>query len=149
MAPGVYTTTLNVIDDSGAFSSKAVSIIVTDPNVINTVSLLENAAPVAVITAASMPSSVSDVAFDAYSSSDADGVISSYSWNFGDGGIASGDYAEHKYPVVGDYKVVLTVVDDAGASSQDSMIVSIVEPQAANIPPVAVISASLEQHLVH
>ena len=44
---------------------------------------------------------------------------------------------------------MLTVIDDQGASGQDSMTVSIVDQIPANIPPVSVISASLEQHLVH
>ncbi len=145
-APGIYTTSLTVFDDSGASSSKTITITVTDP-AAGIVSA--NEPPKALITATPTQSATSDIAFDAYSSTDVDGTIASYSWNFGDGDTASGDYAEHKYLVAGDYTVVLTVIDDQGASSQDSMTVSIVDQIPANTPPVSVISASLEQHLVH
>ncbi len=144
--PGVYTTSLTIYDDSGSSSTKTVSITVTDPNANTAVA---NEPPKAVITATPMQSGTSDIAFDAYSSSDADGVISSYSWNFGDGETASGDYAEHKYLAAGDYTVVLTVIDDAGASSQDTMTISIVDELPANVPPVAIISASLQKYMVH
>jgi PKD repeat protein len=144
--PGVYATTLTVIDDSGASSAKVISITVTD---LNASIAPANEPPSAIITATPMQSGTSDIAFDAYSSSDVDGTITSYSWNFGDGDTATGDYAEHKYLATGDYTVVLTIVDDQGASSQDSMTVSIVDQVPANTPPVSIISASLEQHLLH
>jgi uncharacterized delta-60 repeat protein len=50
--------------------------------------------------------------FDAGSSADSDGTITSYSWNFGDGVTAAGVKATHSYSRPGSYTVGLTVTDD-------------------------------------
>ncbi len=148
---GTYTVTLKVTDNGSAVGTAATSITVNvqtdNTQVVPTVST--NTSPQAVITATPTPADNSNIAFDAYSSSDTNGTIISYKWNFGDGDTATGDYAEHKYLNAGDYNVVLTVVDDSNASSQDSMTISVVDLPAANTPPTAIISAALEQHLVH
>lgn len=143
VSSGIYTVTLKVTDDVGAFSSTTATITVSAPTAA------ANQPPKAVITATPMQSGSSSIAFDAYSSSDSDGTIVSYAWNFGDGETATGDYVEHTYQSAGDYTVVLTVVDDAGASSQDSMTISVVDQPSTNTPPVAVISASLAPRLLH
>ena len=59
------------------------------------------------------------VKFDGSNSSDPDGEIVQYNWDFGDGTSAMGQTAEHVYEQVGYPKVVLTVVDDN--SSEDSV----------------------------
>jgi PKD repeat protein len=56
-------------------------------------------------------------ALDASTSSDTDGVIASYSWDFGDGTNASGPTASHVYADPGSYTVRLTVTDDDGDSN--------------------------------
>src|SRR5438046_2941788 len=48
-------------------------------------------------------------AVDGTASSDADGTISSYAWNFGDGGAGSGPTASHTYTAPGNYTITLTV----------------------------------------
>ena len=55
-----------------------------------------------------------EVSFDASASSDPDGSISSYKWDFGDGGEGSGVNVEHSYHGLGDYTVTLTVIDNEG-----------------------------------
>ena len=59
------------------------------------------------------------VKFDGSNSSDPDGEIVQYNWDFGDGTSAMGQTAEHVYQQAGYPKVVLTVVDDN--SSEDSV----------------------------
>lgn len=54
------------------------------------------------------------VTFDASESSDAEGPITSYHWDFGDGTTGTGVTVTHSYSSVDDYKVVLTVTDAAG-----------------------------------
>lgn len=53
-------------------------------------------------------------------SSDADGTITAYAWNFGDGSLAAGARVEHTYATVGEFLVTLTVTDDQGATGTAS-----------------------------
>src|SRR5438552_2580711 len=73
---GTYTATLVVIDNQGLSSAKTVAITVSAPN----------QAPIAKAAAAPM-SGVAPLAvsFSSAGSSDPDGRIQSYSWEFGDG----------------------------------------------------------------
>lgn len=52
------------------------------------------------------------VSVDATGSSDEDGPITAFSWDFGDGGSAEGATAEHTYAAPGTYQVTLTVSDN-------------------------------------
>jgi thermitase len=54
--------------------------------------------------------------FDASTSSDNDGTIVSYEWDFGDQYTDSGAAPSHAYSNVGNYRVILTVTDDKGAT---------------------------------
>lgn len=63
--------------------------------------------------------------FDGTGSSDSDGSIVSYSWDFGDGATASGSTASHDYAADGSYTVSLTVTDDAGATDTATTTVSV------------------------
>jgi PKD repeat protein len=58
--------------------------------------------------------------FDASNSSDPDGQIIVYLWNFGDGNSSNQKIATHAYAQAGAYEVTLTVIDDAGAKGQSS-----------------------------
>jgi PKD repeat protein len=68
-----------------------------------------NAAPVAVIAVATADLTVT---VDGSGSSDADGVITSYLWDFGDGTTSEDVTATHAYAAAGDYTITLTVRDD-------------------------------------
>ena len=57
-----------------------------------------------------------EVRFDGSASSDPDGSITSYAWNFGDGATGSGQTTTHTYPDAGSYTPQLTVTDDRGAT---------------------------------
>ncbi|HEY64927.1 MAG TPA: S8 family serine peptidase [Caldilineae bacterium] len=63
--------------------------------------------------------------FDASGSSDPDGSIVSYAWDFGDGSTGSGVTVSHTYGTAGTYTVVLTVSDDDGATDTDSQQVTV------------------------
>lgn len=68
------------------------------------------------------PTAVMDIAgdgntysFDASASSDSDGTITDYMWDFGDGEVASGPTAIHTYAHAGSYAVALVTTDGGGA----------------------------------
>ena len=61
-----------------------------------------------------------------------------YSWDFGDGETSTGSLTNHTFDVGGTYKVVLTVTDDRGNTSQKEVDLEILpEPM-----PEAVINVS-------
>jgi PKD repeat protein len=73
------------------------------------------------------------VVFSAASSSDADGSIVSYAWNFGDGSSqASGTTVQHLYGAPGAYTATLTVTDNAGLTDSKSVTIT-AEPQATAV----------------
>jgi len=57
------------------------------------------------------------IVFSGASSSDMDGTIASYAWNFGDGSTGSGATPSHSYTGVGTYTVTLTVTDNGGLTN--------------------------------
>ncbi|MDQ3786226.1 MAG: PKD domain-containing protein [Actinomycetota bacterium] len=58
--------------------------------------------------------------FDASGSTDPDGTISSYAWDFGDGQTGTGVRPSHTYAAAGTYTVKLTVTDDDGKTGTTS-----------------------------
>jgi PKD repeat protein len=69
-------------------------------------------------------------------STDDDGTISSYLWNFGDSTTGTGATNTHNYATAGTYNVTLTVTDNRGGTNVVSYPVTVVDPPA-NIAPVA------------
>lgn len=86
----------------------------------------QNQAPAARFTA-SPTSGVAPlkVTFDASGSSDPDGSIASYSWDFGDGSSGSGVKVEHTYQSAGNYTVRLTVTDNGGATASAQQTITV------------------------
>ena len=94
----------------------------------------ENVAPTADFTFTTNDLTAS---FDASGSSDSDGSIASYAWNFGDGTTGSGVTASRTYAAAGTYTVTLTVTDDDGATGTKSQSVTVTEPASGeDVAPV-------------
>lgn len=117
---GTYTLTATAVDTAGQSADASVSVSVNnvnDPPVAN-------AGPdkTAFVGQA--------VNFDGSGSSDPDGTITSYAWNFGDGATASGVSADHAYAAAATYTVTLTVTDNGGLSASDTALVAVSEVPA-------------------
>ena len=69
-----------------------------------------------------------DLEVDGGASSDLDGPLASYAWNFGDGTTGTGAQATHTYAAPGTYTVTLTVTDSDGATAQDTVQVEATAP---------------------
>ena len=76
------------------------------------------------------------LSFDGSGSTDPDGTIASYAWDFGDGGTGSGPAPSHTYATAGLYTVSLTVTDNVGASSSPATTTASIGTIADVIPPV-------------
>mgnify|MGYP000144453400 CR=1 FL=1 len=76
----------------------------------------------------SNPSTGEQVTFDAAGSTDSDGSVTSYSWDFDDGTTDSGSTATHTYGSSGTYTVTLTVTDDDGATDTETQQVTVSAP---------------------
>ena len=65
-------------------------------------------------------------------SSDEDGQVVSWLWNFGDGGASALQNPTYRYTKKGTYTVTLTVTDDRGSTNNESRSITV-----ANSPPTA------------
>jgi parallel beta-helix repeat protein len=87
-----------------------------------------NAPPVAAFSFAPLEPLVDQpVTFDASLSFDTDGVVSSYQWEFGDNATENSSVAiaTHSYSAAANFTVKLTVIDNAGASSTLSKVITV------------------------
>src|SRR5690625_1632334 len=119
---GEYEVGLQVTDDAGATGS-----------VTRQITVVANQAPEPAFEATVNHLQAS---FDASASTDPDGTITSYEWDFGDEEFGSGVNPVHEYASAGTYDVTLTVTDDDGATANLTQPVSVSEPPA-NVPPIA------------
>ena len=120
--PGIYTARLTTTDDLGLTDTASRQVTVDAP-------------PTASFTASPNPSILGSLtSFSADRSSDANGTIADYSWNFGDGSTGSGRGTSHVFGAPGNYNVVLTVTNDAGQTATSTETVTVESPPAAVLP---------------
>ncbi len=113
--PGTYTVGLTVTDDEGVSTSTSQVVQITG-----------NQAPQAVIA----PPAIAglQVTVNGGSSTDADGNVASYAWDFGapgSGDTATGSTAAYTYPAAGTYTVTLTVTDNDGDTNTATVDVTV------------------------
>ena len=85
---------------------------------------------------ASFSSSVSGLTatVDGAGSSDPDGTVASYSWDFGDSATGTGPNPAHPYASSGTYNVKLTVTDNQGATGTVTKSVTVTAPTSPQKP---------------
>jgi PKD repeat protein len=108
---GTYQVTLKVTDNGGKTAS-----------VTKAVTVAENVSPTASFTSSANNLAVS---FNGTGSTDPDGTISSYAWNFGDGSTGTGSTTSHTYAAAGTYTVQLTVTDNDGGVGSTTRTVTV------------------------
>jgi PKD repeat protein len=114
---GTYTVTLTVTDNGGLTNSATTTATVSTGSTPQ--------APMARPGGPYSGTVSASVSFDGSGSSDPDGNVVSYDWQFGDGGTASGAQAQHAYAAAGTYTVTLTVTDDSGMTASATTTVTI------------------------
>jgi len=120
---GSYQAILTVTDDNEEEDTITHTITVTSPaNSLPTASFTTD--PAFNVAYAKPPVTVD---FDAGSSSDADGTITSYNWIFGDGETATGVTTAHTYNASGKFTIILTVIDDQGAPASATKSITIMD----------------------
>ena len=72
-------------------------------------------------------------AFDASASTDSDGTIAGYAWNFGDGSSGIGRTVTHAYATAGTYTATLTVTDNGGATDSSTAPITATAPAPATV----------------
>lgn len=133
---GSFTATLTVTDDDGASDSTSAGI---------TVNSVPNVAPTASFTAdAAFGEAPFDVNFDASGSSDSDGSIVGFAWDFGDGSFGNGQFASHQFGSAGVFNVGLTVTDNDGATDSASTTITVTEPVPPQVQMISLEDASIE-----
>ncbi len=128
-AEGTFTVTLIVTDNKGGQGVYSSPVSVELPNV----------APVADFHS-TVAAGSKTVQFTS-DSTDNDGSIASYLWNFGDGQTSTEQNPVHDFATFGNHEVSLTVTDNESASSSKTRTISLVAP---NQPPTAAFSATVK-----
>ncbi len=118
---GSYVVTLTVTADSDADCNQTA----------NQKRIVINAPPIAKAGEDRLVGVSQVVAFDGAASEDSDGIISSYTWDFGDGHRGKGIQARHQYQAPGEYQVTLTVTDNTqlgNNSASDTLRITVNAP---------------------
>jgi parallel beta-helix repeat protein len=115
---GTYTATLMVRDDDNDTATASLNITVA------------NVPPRANYTYKPPSPTDVDVVEFTDTSSDPDGSITAWRWEFGDGATSTAQNPRHTFPDNGMYTVNLTVTDDDGATSTVSRSIEV-----SNVPP--------------
>ncbi|MEM3342244.1 MAG: PKD domain-containing protein, partial [Thermoplasmata archaeon] len=127
-APGTYIATLKIWDKYGASSSAWVVVTIT---------AIPNRPPVAVLPHIRDNYTVgTEYLFDGSNSTDPDGDMLMFIWDFGDNTGGQGIYVYHTYQHEGNYILNLTVMDRRGGISYSQTLLSVVN-LSTNRKPVA------------
>ncbi len=132
ITPGNYTfygAGVTAVSGAGAFNTDIHGGFIT-----TTLTVGNDSAPQAPVASFTSTSNNLNVLFDASGSTDADGSIMSYSWNFGDGSSGSGINASHSYTSTGSYTVVLTIEDNDGLLNSTEQLITVSSSSDPEVP---------------
>ena len=127
---------LERVDGATANTSVDTLLVLIDPNsfngdtyVLDNIEILGAASePLNTAPTALMSNSCNELycSFDGSLSSDQEGNVVSYHWDFGDSNSAIGVTANHTYAQAGEYEVILTVTDNQGITNTATKTINVV-----------------------
>jgi PKD repeat protein len=116
---GNYTVILTVSEEDGDTATMRTENYITVSSIIQP--------PVANLNGPYTGTEGIEITFGGSNSSDADGTIESYAWDFGDGTTGTGINPPHTYAQNGTYTVTLNVTDDSGAANTTTTTATIAD----------------------
>ncbi|MFZ5439062.1 MAG: PKD domain-containing protein [Myxococcota bacterium] len=119
LVEGVHTITVTATDSGGRSASASITVTVT-PGAMNL-------PPVARLTGPTQGQATQTLTFDGSTSSDPDGTIAAWRFEFSDGSpaVTGMNQTPHVFAAAGTYTVTLTVTDDRGATGTTSLTVNV------------------------
>jgi PKD repeat protein len=124
-SPGTYTVTLTVTDNLGGTDQHSIPVTVgvtpanAPPNASFTNSCIQ------------LQCTFTD------GSTDSDGSVTGWSWNFGDNTTATTPNPSHTYTSGGTYTVTLIATDDKGSTASSSKVITVTAPTPNTAPTAA------------
>ncbi len=154
--PGTYKVRLTVTDETGKSSTRELRISVcTEANKANNACALPNSGPLADFSAEPLVIKQGESIQFTDKSSDSDGTVNAWSWNFGDGTASDEQNPLHVFDMLGTFHVKLTVTDDGGLQGSRAKAVRVLikepdemGPQDFPEPPIAAFTFSPENPTV-
>jgi len=110
-----FTITVNATNSAGTGQGTNMEIVNDKP-------------PIAVIAGPGTATTGQTVTFDGSGSTDPDGTITNFSWNFGDGAMGTGVMVMHTYAIAGSFIVTLTVTDNSGNTNSTTHAITVTAP---------------------
>jgi PKD repeat protein len=115
---GSFSVTLKVTNNYDQIDTDTTTATISDISPDQSPPIADNGGPYSGVVG-------SPITFDGSGSTDTDGTIVSYLWNFGDSTTGTGVSPTHTYTIPGNYTVILTVTDNDSLINSNSTTVSI------------------------